>query len=135
MSEAIADIETLAAAQSHVVVGATGSFEGLLAFWGLARVEGRMRGQVAAEGTLEVGPDAVVYAKIEVGALIVEGLVEGDVVARERVEVRAGGRITASVATPRLVLAEGGSLEGRLVMTRAGAGTAPADEDRSARRA
>jgi cytoskeletal protein CcmA (bactofilin family) len=43
------------------------------------------------------------------------------------VEVRAGGRITASVATPRLVLAEGGSLEGRLVMTAASAGTTTID--------
>lgn len=127
MSEAIADIEAPAAGQGHVVVGPTGSFDGLLAFWGLARVEGRLRGQVAAEGTLEVGPEAVVHAQIEVDALIVEGLVEGDVVARERVEVRAGGRITASVATPRLVLAEGGSLEGRLVMTRAASGAAAAD--------
>lgn len=128
MSEAIADIETPAGGQNHVIVGTTGTFDGLLAFWGLARIEGRVRGQVAAEGTLEVGREAVVHARIEVDTLIVEGLVEGDVVARDRVEVRAGGRITASVATPRLVLAEGGSLEGRLVMTGARAGGAAGDE-------
>ena len=127
VSDAIVDSETPAAGQSHVVVGPTGSFDGLLAFWGLARVEGRVHGQVAAEGTLEVGPEAVVHARIEVDALIVEGLVEGEVVARERVEVRPGGRVTASVATPRLILAEGGSLEGRLVMTGARAAAAPAD--------
>lgn len=127
MSDAIVESETPASGQSHVVVGPTGSFDGLLAFWGLARVEGRVHGQVAAEGTLEVGPEAVVHARIEVDALIVEGLVEGEVVARERVEVRPGGRVTASVATPRLILAEGGSLEGRLVMTGARAAAAPAD--------
>jgi cytoskeletal protein CcmA (bactofilin family) len=127
VSEAIADSETSAAEENHVVVGAAGIFDGLLAFWGVARVEGRVSGRIAAEGTLEVGPEGVVHAQIEVDAIIVEGLVEGDVVARERVEVRAGGRITASVATPRLVLAEGGSLEGRLVMTSARAGAARAE--------
>lgn len=126
MSEGIAESESPAGEPGHVVVGPTGRFDGLLAFWGLARVEGQVRGQVAAEGTLEVGAEANVHARIEVDVLIVEGLVEGDVVARERVEVRAGGRITASIATPRLVLAEGGSLEGRLVMTGARAGAAPA---------
>lgn len=125
--DAIVETEIIAAAPSHVIVGPTGIFDGVLAFWGLARVEGRVRGEVAAEGTLEVGPDAVVRARVEVDTLVVEGLVEGEVVARERVEVRAGGRITASVVTPRLVLDEGGNLEGQLVMTRAAAGGAPSD--------
>ncbi len=97
-------------------VGKGASFDGVLTFWGLARVEGKLRGQVVAEGTLEVGPDADVHARIEVDVLVVEGLVEGEVLARERVEVRATGRITAAVQTPRLVLEEGGSIEGRIEM-------------------
>jgi cytoskeletal protein CcmA (bactofilin family) len=100
-----------------VVVGPDARFEGLLAFWGRARVEGVLRGRVAADGVLEVGPTANVAAQIEVDVLVVEGLVEGEVTARTRVEVRDGGRITAAVRTPRLVLDEGGSLEGQLVMT------------------
>lgn len=111
-----APVETDANA-TVVAVGAGSRFEGLLAFWGAARVDGRLEGEVNAEGTLEVGPDAVVRARIEVDALVVEGLVEGEVVARERVEIRQGGRITAAVRTPRLGLAEGGSIEGRVVMT------------------
>jgi cytoskeletal protein CcmA (bactofilin family) len=98
-------------------VGAGSSFEGLFAFWGRARIDGRVSGEVVADGTLEVGPAAVVRARIAVDALIVEGVVEGEVVARDRVEVRDGGRIGAEVRTPRLVLDEGGRLDGRLVMT------------------
>jgi cytoskeletal protein CcmA (bactofilin family) len=106
-------------------VGAGSSFEGLFAFWGRARIEGRVSGEVVADGTLEVGPEAVVRARIEVDALIVEGVVEGEVVARDRVEVREGGRIGAEVCTPRLVLDEGGRLDGRLVMTPKPAADAP----------
>jgi cytoskeletal protein CcmA (bactofilin family) len=118
--------------RSSAAVGPGSSFDGLLAFWGLARVEGRMRGEVVADGTLEVGPEASVRARIEVDALVVEGLVEGEVIARERVEVRAGGRLAAAVRTPRLALDEGGRLEGRLAMSPvrardgAGSGTASA---------
>jgi cytoskeletal protein CcmA (bactofilin family) len=133
VTESIADVEQSPASDPNVVVGSNASFEGLLAFWGLARVEGRVTGEIAADGTLEVGPEAVVSARIEVGALVVEGLVEGEVVAHGRVEVRAGGRVTASVRTPKLVLAEGGSLEGRLVMTPARApGDAAGSEAASA---
>jgi cytoskeletal protein CcmA (bactofilin family) len=97
-------------------IGPGASFDGVLTFWGLARVEGSLRGQVVADGTLEIGPEADVHARIEVDVLVVEGLVEGEVVARERVEVRASGRITAAVRTPRLVLDEGGRIEGRIEM-------------------
>jgi cytoskeletal protein CcmA (bactofilin family) len=109
-------LETSDAGAPACAVGAGASFDGVLTFWGLARVEGKLRGQVVADGTLEVGPEADVHANIEVDVLVVEGLVEGEVVARERVEVRATGRITAAVRTPRLVLEEGGSIEGRIEM-------------------
>jgi cytoskeletal protein CcmA (bactofilin family) len=107
-----------------VVVGAGARFEGLLSFWGRARVDGAVQGSIVADGVLEVGPEATIAARIEVDVLVVEGLVEGEVAARERVEICAGGRITADVRTPRLVLAEGGSIEGRIVMTERSAGSA-----------
>ena len=116
MSEAIPETPEIPAAACAIAAGA--SFDGILTFWGLARVEGKLRGEVVADGTLEVGPEADVHAKVEVDVLVVEGLVAGEVLARERVEVRATGRITAAVRTPSLVLEEGGSLEGRIEMTR-----------------
>ena len=97
-------------------IGPGASFDGVLTFWGLARVEGSLRGEVVAEGTLVVGPEANVRARIEVDVLVVEGLVEGEVLARQRVEVRATGRIIAALRTPRLVLDEGGRIEGRIEM-------------------
>lgn len=116
MNEAEREVESPDEA-TPIVVGPGARFEGLLSFWGRARVDGALRGDVVASGTLEVGPAAAVAARVEVDVLVVEGHVEGHVVARERVEIRAGGRITAEVATPRLVLDEGGALDGRLVMT------------------
>ena len=114
MSEPILDSPDVAG--PTCAIGAGASFDGVLTFWGFARVEGRLRGQVVADGTLEIGPEADVHARIEVDVLVVEGLVEGEVLARERVEVRATGRITAAVRTPRLVLDEGGQIEGRVEM-------------------
>ena len=130
MSEAIPETPEIPAAAC--AVGAGTSFDGILTFWGLARVEGMLRGEVVADGTLEVGPEADVHAKVEVDVLVVEGLVAGEVLARERVEVRATGRITAAVRTPSLVLEEGGSLEGRIGMTRKKAPAASSAEAASA---
>ena len=97
-------------------VGAGSRFEGLLSFWGAARVDGALRGEVSAQGRLEVGPEARVVARIEVDALVIEGAVEGEIVARRRIEVRRGARVRASIRTPRLALAEGAQFDGSLAM-------------------
>ena len=130
MNEPIA--ERTEAAGPACAIGHGASFEGILSFWGLARVEGKLRGEVVADGILQVGPEADVHARIEVDVLVVEGLVAGEVVARERVEVLATGRITAAVRTPRLVLAEGGRIEGRLEMGTKKAPAAPSPTSASA---
>lgn len=108
-------------------VGAGARFEGLLSFWGTARVEGALEGEVASRGTLEVGPAASVNGRVEVDVLVVEGSVAGEVFARERVEVLPGAHVTATIRTPRLAVAEGAHFEGRLDMVKpAGAGASAA---------
>lgn len=107
-------------------VGAGAHFEGLLSFWGAARVEGALAGEVASRGTLEVGPAASVTGRVEVDVLVVEGAVAGEVFARERVEVLPGAHVTATIRTPRLAVAEGAHFEGRLDMVKAPAAGAPA---------
>lgn len=108
-------------------VGAGARFEGLLSFWGAARVEGTLEGEVASRGTLEVGPAASVTGRVEVDVLVVEGAVAGEVFARERVEVLPGAHVTATIRTPRLAVAEGAHFEGRLDMVKApGAGASAA---------
>lgn len=100
-------------------IGAGARFDGLLSFWGAARIEGSLAGEVASRGTLEVGPAATVVGRVEVDVLVVEGAVEGEVFARERVEVLPGAVVTATIRTPRLAVAEGARFEGRLAMVRA----------------
>lgn len=118
--------EPAAPAAAVCAVGAGARFEGLLSFWGTARVEGTIEGEVASRGTLEVGPAASVTGRVEVDVLVVEGSVAGEVFARERVEVLPGAHVTATIRTPRLAVAEGAHFEGKLDMVRAGAAGASA---------
>jgi cytoskeletal protein CcmA (bactofilin family) len=60
-----------------------------------------------------LGPGARAAARVEVDELVVAGEIEGDVVARRRIELLATGCIRGDVETPRLVIAEGGRLLGR----------------------
>jgi cytoskeletal protein CcmA (bactofilin family) len=103
----------VSAAEIQTVLAQGTEFEGLLSFRGAARVDGKFSGDVVAEGCLVIGEGARVRARIEVDELIVGGELEGEIHARERVELLKTARVVGSVRSPRLAVAEGGVLEGR----------------------
>lgn len=81
-------------------------------------LEGRVDGQVAVPNHhLTIGPDTEhVQAELAARAVTIHGRVVGKVVAIERVEIAATGRIEGSVVAPRLRVHEGGLLNGAVTM-------------------
>lgn len=98
------------------VVAAGARFSGMLAFDQEARLDGEFTGRVSGSGRLDVGPSASIDAQVSVDVLCVSGWVRGEVEAREKVVVYPGGRLQASIATPRLEVGEGGIVEGPIAM-------------------
>lgn len=95
-------------------------FEGLLVLPGPARIDGRVRGEVLAASDLWVGPTGRIDADLEVRRLVIEGRVEGDVSASERLELRGRAHVVGSVSTPRLSVSDGCRIEGSCSTKRAG---------------
>ncbi len=87
-------------------------FDGLLVLPGPARIDGRVRGEILAASDLWVGPTGRVEADLEVRSIVIEGRVEGDVSASERIELRCAGQIRGSLRSPRLVVADGCRVDG-----------------------
>ena len=91
-----------------------GSFiEGALHFEDTFRLDGRLKGRIASRGDLVVGEHGDVEAEIEVGRIFVSGTVRGKVVAHQRVEIAAGGKVLADLETPSLVVEDGAVLQGQ----------------------
>jgi cytoskeletal protein CcmA (bactofilin family) len=79
---------------------------------------GQMDGRVTLPNhTLTIGPHADIKAEISAKAVVIMGAVIGNVTARERVEIRATGSVTGDIRSPRLAVADGGYLHGRVEMT------------------
>jgi cytoskeletal protein CcmA (bactofilin family) len=87
-------------------------FEGLLVLPGPARIEGRVCGEVLAAGDVWIGPSGVVEAHLDGNVVVIEGCVDGDVRARSRIELRAGGRVRGRLSAPSLCMAEGSIVDG-----------------------
>jgi cytoskeletal protein CcmA (bactofilin family) len=94
------------------------SFIGTLQFEGTVRLDGRFEGEVSGGDLLIIGQTAAVRAEIQVGSLTVSGRVEGNIVARKRVELLGTAQVTGSVKTPALVVSEGAVLNGTCEMRR-----------------
>lgn len=79
---------------------------------------GQMEGSVRLpDHTLTVGPNAEVKAEILAKSVIILGSVTGNVTATERLDMRSTGSLIGDVASPRLVIADGGTLRGKVQMT------------------
>jgi len=80
-------------------------------------LHGQMQGKISLpEHTLTIGAQAEVKADITAKAVIVVGMVTGRVSAQDRVDIRSTGTIAGDIVSPRLIIAEGGTLRGKVEM-------------------
>ena len=80
---------------------------------------GRMEGSVKLpEYTLTIGPDADIKAEISAKTVVIMGGVTGNVVAGEKVEIRATGSVTGDIASPRFAIQEGGCMRGKVATSK-----------------
>jgi cytoskeletal protein CcmA (bactofilin family) len=86
--------------------------EGKLMFSGTVRVDATFQGSIVTDGILVVGEDAKVDAEITCGTVIVDGEVNGNVKAKEAVELHATATLRGEVETPSLTVDRGAILEG-----------------------
>jgi cytoskeletal protein CcmA (bactofilin family) len=91
-------------------------FKGVLSFAGAVRVDGQLEGEIIGDEVLIIGEPGQVKAEIEVGTLVVSGLVQGTITARQRVELLRPSRVTGTIRTPCLVVAEGAVFNGNCEM-------------------
>lgn len=102
---------------------------GQLSFQGPARIDGAVDGEIQCQGTLTIGEGAEVRAKISGLVVVIRGKVEGNVTAKEKVELTAPARLIGNVDSPRLVVTEGVVFDGDCSMgvakQKSGAATPP----------
>lgn len=85
---------------------------GQLSFQGSAKIDGMVDGEIYCQGTLTVGEGAEVRAKISGQVVVIRGKVEGNVTAKEKIELAAPARLIGNIDTPRLIITEGVVFDG-----------------------
>lgn len=105
-----------AAGEITTLLGRGAAFEGKLTFEGTVRIDGRFKGEVFSDDTLVIGEGAIVEAQIDIGEVIIQGTVVGNIVAKRSIEIHAPGRVKGDLHTPQLQIDKGVIFEGRSFM-------------------
>ncbi len=92
-------------------------FSGEVSFRDMVRVNGHIAGTVySTKGTLIVDVSARLDAHVDVAVAIIGGIVNGDIVARERVEIGPNAKIYGNIWTRSIEIKNGAIFEGLCTM-------------------
>ena len=81
------------------------------------RIEGDVSGTVELKkGNLTIGNEGRVRADVYAKSITVDGTMEGDLYAAERVAIRAQAQVRGNVTAPRVAIEEGASFKGSIEM-------------------
>lgn len=97
-------------------IGNTSYITGKIEGEGNLVIEGRVEGTIMIKGDLQIEAGAQVKSSVFARNIYVMGLLVGDAVASERVELASTGRMIGDVRSPRFTLNEGAAFRGRVDM-------------------
>ena len=79
------------------------------------RIDGSVEGTIeVGDHGLTVGARAAVKANLVARSILISGTVIGNVTATDRLDLQATGSVEGDISTPRLVMADGAVVKGRV---------------------
>ncbi|MCL5423148.1 MAG: polymer-forming cytoskeletal protein [Nitrospirae bacterium] len=100
-------------------VGMNSHFKGDIKSKGTLRIDGSVEGNVDTDWLI-LGEKALLKGDVSARGIIVGGKIEGALTAKEILEIKPKGQVIGDITTPKLMVSEGGILEGRSSMNKEG---------------
>ncbi|WP_271435421.1 bactofilin family protein [Thermospira aquatica] len=99
---------------ANTVIGEKSQFEGKMFINGTLQIDGRFEGTLLMVDQIYIGPNARVKANLEGSNVVIEGVVIGNIKARNRVILMPTARVLGDIRTPEIMIQNGVMLEGNL---------------------
>ena len=91
-------------------------FEGKLSFKDTVRIDGSFSGEISSDNTLIVGETGEILAQIHSVCVVISGLVEGNIFAKDQVVLHKTAVVNGDIESPSLVIEEGAQINGTIRM-------------------
>src|ERR1051325_4907975 len=80
---------------------------------GSIRIDGKLEGELHCTGDAVIGKSAQIKGNIVVTSATIEGAVQGNVSAKDRIEMKSSARVTGDIRAKRLSVEDGVTFIGR----------------------
>jgi cytoskeletal protein CcmA (bactofilin family) len=87
--------------------------KGTLKFTGDMTFDGKLEGDINSEGILNLGDNAVIKGTIDVGSVVVRGKISGNIIAKEKIDLKAKCELFGDIRASKLVIEEGVTFVGK----------------------
>jgi cytoskeletal protein CcmA (bactofilin family) len=87
--------------------------KGNLKFSGEMTFEGKLEGEIQSDGVLNLGDSAVVNGNINAQSVVVRGKINGNIVAKEKIDIKAKTEMFGDVRAAKLAIEEGVTFVGK----------------------
>ncbi len=98
--------------QQVTIIGRDAKFKGELTFDSSLKVLGLLEGVIRAGGEVTIGDGGLIKGDVEANTIVVEGTVEGDLTAKNKLHLTAKARVIGDVTAASLTVAEGATFIG-----------------------
>ena len=98
---------------SKNVLNSDVEIKGNLKFSGELTLEGKLEGEVQTDGVLNLGDTAVVNGNINAQSVVVRGKINGNINAKEKIEIKAKAELFGDIRATKLVVEEGVTFVGK----------------------
>ena len=98
---------------SKNVLGPDVEVKGSLKFSGELTFEGKLEGDILSEGVLTLGDSAVINGNINAQSVVVRGKVNGNISAKEKIDIKAKSEMFGDIRAAKLAIEEGVTFVGK----------------------
>src|SRR5881396_3793513 len=98
---------------SKNVLNSDVEIKGNLKFSGELTFEGKLDGEIHTDGVLNLGDSAVINGNINTQSVVVRGKINGNINAKEKIEIKAKTELFGDIRATKLVVEEGVTFVGK----------------------
>jgi cytoskeletal protein CcmA (bactofilin family) len=99
--------------QSKNVLNSDVEVKGNLKFSGEMTCDGKVEGEIQTDGNLNLGDNAVINGEINAQSVVARGKINGNINAKEKIEIKAKTELFGDIRASKLVIEEGVTFVGR----------------------
>jgi cytoskeletal protein CcmA (bactofilin family) len=96
------------------VIGADTHIKGDMTFGSTAKILGTCEGRISGKGEVQIASGSTCKAEVEAARVTIDGQVEGNITARERVQLNANAKMTGDLVATTLVVEGGAAFVGHV---------------------